>query len=114
MNYPRNANQNPDLFFPDDDDRMKDFDLEDDNTAGTACPTEILVPNDNPAHNHHCLKARTKDAVTEATVVVRCEDYGAFGTLEVSAPDCETLLPRERNAEPSGGTGANDVKIPWD
>ncbi len=113
MNYPQNGNENPDLFFPDDDDN-KDFDLEDDDTSSADCPTAILVANDNPAHDHHHLKATTKDAVNEATVVVRCEDYGAFGTLEASARNCKTLLPREEHADVSGQLGPNDVKMPHD
>jgi hypothetical protein len=108
------SNQNPDLFFDEDDPQMNAFDLEEDDTSGDPCPTEILAANDNPVHQHHYLKATTKDAVTEATVVVRCEDYGAFGILRAEAEDCETLKPRESDKECSGETGPNDVKIPRD
>ncbi len=45
---------------------------------------------------------------------MRCEDYGAFGTLKAEAEDCETIPPRENNAKPSEGKGPNDVKIPRD
>jgi hypothetical protein len=114
MNYPQKGNTNPDLFFAEGDDKMKTFDLNEDNTSGESCPTEILVNNDNPAHSHHYLKATTKEIVNESTVVVRCEDYGAYGTLQASARNCETLLPREKNAQVSGKTGPNDVKMPYD
>ena len=111
------SNTNPDLFFPEDDKRMKDFYFDEDETDGDAdkkCPTEILKAKDNPAHEHHYKKASTKKPVTEAKVVVRCEDYGAFGVLTAEAEDCETIPPRENDAEPSEGIGPNDVKIPRD
>ena len=111
------SNTNPDLFFPEDDDKMNGFDFDEDETDGDAdkkCPTQILVANDNPAHSHHYKKATTKTAVTEAKVLVRCEDYGAFGTLTVEAEDCETLKPRERGAGCSQELGDTDVKIPRD
>jgi hypothetical protein len=119
LNYPEKdkSNTNPDLFFPDDDDRMNDFDFDEDDTDGDAdkaCPTEILVADDNPAHSHHYKKATTKNAVTEAKVLVRCEDYGAFGILKAEAADCEILKPRERDAGCSQELGDNDVKIPRD
>jgi hypothetical protein len=118
MNYPTKdtSNTNPDLFFPDDD-SMKEFALDEDETDKSRkkrCPTEILRAKDNPAHRHHYLKATTKKPVTEATVTVRCEDYGAFGVLQAIAPDCETIPPREKDANPSEGIGPNDVKIPRD
>jgi hypothetical protein len=122
MNYPSKdaSNTNPDLFFPDDD-SMKEFTLDEDETDGDAekkCPTEILKAEDNPAHRHHYLKATTKKPVTEATVTVRCEDYGAFGILKVEAEDCENLKPRERGAE-CQGLGEDEeedkeVRIPRD
>ena len=111
------SNTNPDLFFPEDDDKMKDFDFDEDETDGDAdkkCPTEILTAGDNPAHSHHYKKATTKKAVAEAKVLVRCEDYGAFGILKAEAEDCETLKPRERDAGCSQELGDNDVKIPRD
>jgi hypothetical protein len=111
------SNTNPDLFFPEDDDKMKDFDFDDDETdadANKKCPTEILKANDNPTHEHHYKKATTKKAVSEAKVMVRCEDYGAFGILKAEAEDCETLKPRERDAGCSQELGDNDVKIPRD
>jgi hypothetical protein len=111
------SNTNPDLFFPEDDDKMKDFNFDDDETdadANKKCPTEILVANDNPTHSHHYKKATTKKAVTEAKVLVRCEDYGAFGILKAEAEDCETLKPREKDAVCSQELGDNDIKIPRD
>ncbi|MDH5200252.1 MAG: hypothetical protein OEW93_05140 [Candidatus Bathyarchaeota archaeon] len=119
MNFPKKdkSNTNPDLFFADDDDKMKDFDFDEDETDGDAdksCPTKILVADDNPAHSHHYKKATTKKAVTEAKVVVRCEDYGAFGILKAEAKDCEALKPRETDAASSQELGDNDVKIPRD
>jgi hypothetical protein len=116
MTYPKKdkSNNNPDLFFPDDGDNSKVFNFEDDDTSGEACPTEIVKPNDNPAHKFHYQKATTKEAVTEAKIIVRCEDFGAFGTLQASAPNCETLSPREKNDPINQKTGPNDVKIPYD
>jgi hypothetical protein len=111
------SNTNPDLFFHEDDPRMKDFDFDEDETDSDAdkkCPTEILVADDNPGHIHHYQKVTTKNAVTEAKVVVRCEDYGAFGVLKAEADDCETLKPRERDAGCSKDLGKNDVRIPRD
>lgn len=117
------SNTNPDLFFPearardDDYDKMKDFDFDEDETDGDAdkkCPTEILTAGDNPAHSHHYQKVTTKKAVTEAKVVVRCEDYGAFGILKAEADECESLKPREREAGCSKDLGDNDVRIPRD
>jgi hypothetical protein len=115
------SNENPDLFFHEDDKRMKDFYFDEDETDGAAekkCPTEILKAKDNPAHEHHFQKATTKKPVTEATVTVRCEDYGAFGILKVEAEDCENLKPRERGAE-CQGLGEDEeedkeVRIPRD
>jgi hypothetical protein len=119
MNFPKKdiSNANPDLFFADDDDKMKDFTFDEDETdsdANKKCPTKILVDGDNPAHDHHYKKATTKKAVTEAKVVVRCEDYGAFGILTAEAENCEALKPRESNAGCSQELGDNDVKIPRD
>lgn len=113
MNFPRNGKETPDLFFADDDEKMSEFDFSDDK-PGTECPTEILAADDNPAHSHHNLKAITKIEVTEATVVVRCEDYAASGLLKATAPDCDLIPPRDKDANPSEGTGENTVKIPWD
>jgi len=112
------ANDNPDLFFADDDPAMSDFTFENDITDTSEdhrCPLAIVaLEGDNPAHSHHYQKATTSDLVSEATVVVRCEDFGAYGFLKASAKDCETLLPREGSAPVSGKTGENTVKIPWD
>jgi hypothetical protein len=117
LNYPKEdeSNANPDLFFPEDDKRMKDFYFEDDRTdANKKCPNEVLKAKDNPAHEHHYQKASTKMPVTEAKVVVRCEDYGAFGILKAEAEDCETLNPRERDSGCSQEIGDNEVNIPRD
>ena len=119
MNFPAidRANNNPDLFFPEDGYNAGLFAFSDDETDAAvnhACPTEIENPNDNAAHNHHYKTATTTGAVPEATIEVRCEDYGACGTLQASAPDCKTLLPREAGAGCSQREGLNDVKIPRD
>jgi hypothetical protein len=116
MNFPAidQANENPDLFFPDDGDNAGNFTFSDDETdAVKTCPTEIENPNDNAQHNHHYKTATTTEAVSEATIEVRSEDYGAYGTLEASAPDCETLEPRG-GVDCSQNEGPNDVKIPRD
>ncbi len=133
MNYPPNrealckpgvthtsplANENPDLFFADDDPAMAGFTFENDVTDTSEvrrCPVAIItLESDNPPHSHHYQKATTSDLVSEAMVVVRCEDFGAFGYLKASAKDCQTLLPRKEGTPVSGKTGENTVKIPWD
>lgn len=114
MNFPMDANTNPDLFFAEGDDRMQEYNFSEDDTSGSACPTKILDEDDNPSHEHHYLKATTKEAVTEATVIIRCEDYGAFGWLKAEASGCEPIPPREKNSDPSEGIGPNDIRIPLD
>lgn len=117
MNFPaiNRANENPDLFFPDNGYNDGKFDFSDDDTdGGKSCPTEIVNPGDNPAHNRHYKTATTTVAVSEATIEVRCEDYGAYGILQASAPDCETLEPRSAGGDCSQRGGANEVKIPKD
>jgi hypothetical protein len=116
LNFPKkdDSNENPDLFFAEDGDNKDNFKLEEDDTSGDPCPKKIIIDDDNPEHEHHYLKATTKKAVTEAIIEVRCEDYGAFGTIQAEAEDCETLKPRESNAGCSQEIGDNDVKIPRD
>ncbi len=119
MNFPaiNQVNENPDLFFPDDGYNAGKFAFSDDETdavADHACLTAIENPNDNAAHNHHYKTATTTGDVSEAAIDVRCEDYGAYGTIQVSAPDCSTLEPREVGAGCSQREGSNDVKIPRD
>jgi archaellin len=114
MNYPMDANTNPDIFFADDDERMRDFNFSEDDTSGSPCPTQILDAEDNPEHAHHYLKATTQQAVTEATVIVRCEDYGAFGWLKAEASGSEPIPPREKNSDVGEGIGPNDIRIPLD
>jgi hypothetical protein len=117
MNFPAidRANENPDLFFPDDGHNEGKFNFFDDDTdGGKPCPTEILNRRDNAAHNRHYKRAITTVAVSEATIEVRCEDYGAYGILRASAPDCETLEPRRAGEGCSQRGGDNDVKIPRD
>jgi hypothetical protein len=117
MNFPAidRANENPDLFFPDDGYNAGRFTFSDDDTdGGKPCPTEILNAGDNPAHSHHYKTATTTAAVSEATIEVRCEDYGAYGILQASAPDCEALEPRRAGDGCSQRGGANDIKIPTD
>jgi len=116
MNFPaiNQANDNPDLFFPDDGHNDGKFDFSDDETDRVKlCPTEIVSLGDNVAHTHHYKTATTTVAVSEATIEVRCEDYGAYGILQASAPDCEALEPRG-GADCSQRGGPNDVKIPRD
>jgi len=116
MNFPKkdDSNENPDLFFAEDGDNKDNYKLEEDDTSGNPCPKKIIDDDDNLEHEHHYLKATTKEAVTEAIIEVRCEDYGAFGTIQAEAEDCETLKPRESNAGCSQELGDNDVKIPRD
>ncbi len=116
MNYPKDANTNPDLFFacpcPDcyknQDPKMSEFDFEEDKTSDPACVEKIVDAGDNPKHKHHYQKATTKEAVFEATAVVRCEDFGANGVLTVTADDTEAMT--------RGDTGkpAHIVTIPVD
>jgi hypothetical protein len=119
LNYPRNGNTNPDLFFYEE--RMRDdYILTKDKTITNDCRTEILVANDNPAHDHHYLYTVSKKRRAEAMPTIRCEDYGAIGFLEASANHCVQIPPRDTaDAPPCGGrveccTGANEVKIPRD
>lgn len=117
MNFPaiNQANENPDLFFPDDGYNAGKYTFSNDDTdGGKPCPTEIVNPGDNPAHSHHYKTTTTIATTSEATIEVRCEDYGAYGILRVSAPDCETLEPRRTDEGCSQRGGANDVKIPMD
>ncbi|MDG6925376.1 MAG: hypothetical protein JRN09_02360 [Nitrososphaerota archaeon] len=99
MNYPKDANENPDLFFAcpcpgcytNQDPKMTDFDFEEDKTSGAVCPEKITSAGDNPRHKHHYQKATTKEKVLRATAVVRCEDFGAYGVLAVTADDTEAM-----------------------
>jgi len=103
MNFPKGGNQNPDLFFvcpcPNCDasskpDSNPSLALSDDKTSSKDCPAKILGAEvDNPKHSHHYLQADTKDRVAQASVVVRCEDYGAFGTITAKADGCEQIPP---------------------
>jgi hypothetical protein len=117
MNFPKDANTNPDLFFSEDGNQ--DFQLDDDKTEGPPCPTMILAAGDNPAHQHHYQKMKTNDMVTEATAEVRCEDYGAFGFLEAFIDDGKEL-PQPSDSDPVAWDALDvsekkvKVKIPWD
>jgi hypothetical protein len=115
MNFPAKdkSNKNPDLFFPDDGFNTGKFDFSKDQTDNNNCPNLIVNFDDNPAHRRHYLEATTKQLVSEVAIEVRCEDYGAYGTLQASAPDCKTLQPRS-GAACSQNEGLNDVKIPRD
>ncbi len=91
MNYPpaSAAGQNPDLFFAETENAA--YNLSEDGTVDDLCPTQILAAGDNPAHRFHYQRAEGREPVTEASVVLRCEDYGAFGQLVVRAADCVSL-----------------------
>lgn len=116
MNYPKNANTNPDLFFAcactqcykNQDPKMTGFNLDEDQTSGAACVETITSAGDNPKHKHHYQKATTKEAVLEATVVVRCEDFGAYGVMTVTADGTEATNRGD------GDKPANKVTIPVD
>jgi hypothetical protein len=87
-NYPLQAATQPDLFLSAE--HNPGLVLGEDGTAAgqPPCPTEILEVGDNPPHTAHHLSATTADAVTEVTTVVRCEDFGATGSLVVGADGC--------------------------
>jgi hypothetical protein len=110
MNYPPRATAtgNPDLFFAEDDNAA--LVLDDDGTVDDLCPPAILAENDNPSHHFHYQTARGREPVTEATAIVRCEDYGAFGRLEVEAADCAALTTDDVSSDGTLG----QVTIPRD
>jgi hypothetical protein len=117
MNFPKEANTNPDLFFAEDSNQ--DFTLEDDKTEGPPCPTRIVTQGDNPAHRHHYQKMKTNDMVTEATAKVRCEDFGAYGFLEAFIDEGKELPPPAESDpvvwDPLEVSEKKvKVKIPWD
>ncbi|MDD1663383.1 MAG: peptidoglycan-binding protein, partial [Methanomicrobiales archaeon] len=117
MNFPLYGNTNPDLFFAED--RNQAFEMDDDKTEGTPCPTTIITAGDNPAHRHHYQKMTSLDMVTEATAEVRCEDYGAYGFLEAFIDDGKELpAPAEGDPvawdEDEVSEKKVKVKIPWD
>jgi len=119
MNYPRNGNLNPDLFF-NEEKISDDYIFSRDKTVANDCPTEVLAPNDNPAHKHHYLYTISKHRRAEAKPTIRCEDYGPIGFLEAKANHCVQIPPRDTaDEEPcarSEGccTGPNEVKMPRD
>jgi hypothetical protein len=115
LNYPRNGNRNPDLFFYEE--KIKDNYISKlDKTKSNDCPTEILQPNDNPRHEHHYLGTVLKRRATEGNPVIRCEDYGAIGYLVAEANHCIPIPPRddENTVHKDCKTKTNMVKIPRD
>ena len=119
MNYPKNGNTNPDLFFYEE--KMKDDHLFfRDKTVSKDCPIEVVATNDNPSHDRHYLYSVLKHKKSEASPVIRCEDYGAIGFLEAEANHCVKIPPRETVKEepciknPGCCSGSNQVKIPLD
>ncbi|EPA06098.1 hypothetical protein [Candidatus Nitrosarchaeum limnium] len=104
---------NPDLWFVE----SADFKFSKDKTKDNACEKTILGVN-NPPHKHY-LKATTTKKVTEAKITVRCEDFGAFGSLEAKAWFTKQIPPRQPNQPVSCGgrsccRGSNKVTIPLD
>ena len=115
LNYPRNGNRNPDLFFYEE--KIKDGYISKlDKTKSNDCPTEILQDNDNPRHEHHYLGTVTRKRGTEAKPIIRCEDYGAIGYLVAEANHCVPIPPRddENATHKDCKTNSNMVKIPRD
>ena len=116
-NYPLEAATHPDLFMaPEDNPGLA---LSDDGTRDDqpSCPTEILEPNDNPAHTAHHQTAVTGDVAAEATVVIRCEDFGATGAVVVEADGCDPVRvainplsnpDADSDASPAGDGTAGD------
>jgi hypothetical protein len=109
----KGRSSNPDLWFP----RQAGFRVSDDQTVDVLCEPQILAAP-NPAHKHY-RKARTRQAVTEATVTVRSEDFGSWGWIEATAAGCVQIPPREAGAAvacPAGQCcqGSNRVKLPRD
>lgn len=116
MNFPKDANTNPDLFFAcscpecftNQNPKMTSFDFAEDSTSGRPCVERITAAGDNPRHRHHYQKATTKNPEFSATAVVRCEDFGAWGVLTATAEDCEVA------SRPITKKPANKVAIPVD
>lgn len=109
----KGRSRNPDLWFP----TSNDLNEANDGTVDRNCERTILG-TPNPPHRHF-LKVTTRQRVTEFTVTVRSEDFGSFGFIEASAPDCVAIPPREVGAPvacpaPDCCTGSNRVKIPRD
>jgi hypothetical protein len=111
----KGSSRNPDLWFPEQP--GVEFPAGSDRTVDDLDERTILG-RPNPPHRHYQV-ARTTAAVTEFTIRVRSEDFGAFGWIEATAEDCESIPPRESDAGvacPAGDccTGPNRVKIPRD
>lgn len=90
-NAPLAAARHPDLFFAADANRG--VTLLDDGTdpTGPSCPTDILEPGDNPAHDGHWLAAMADGPVVEQALELRCEDYGAHALVVATAPGFAVL-----------------------
>ena len=107
---------NPDLWFPEEFImNYRYFELLDDKTVDDKCND----PNHNsPLGHKHWATAVTKNEVTEATIRVRAEDFGAWGWIKAAAEGCVGIPPRESvNAPVASGscvTGKPIVKIPYD
>jgi len=115
MNYPKEGNKNPDLFFMEKT-SDNDFLFYRDKTEEGNCPTEILFTDDNPAHEHHHLYAISKKRAEKMQFVIRSEDFGAVGYLVTEANHCVPIPPLENEEKKYTDCkeGKNDVKIPRD
>jgi hypothetical protein len=115
MNYPIKPNRNPDLFF-DETSNDENFLPFRDKTESANCPTEIFNPGDNPEHTHHHLYMISKKKSNREEIIVRCEDFGSTGSLEVVANHCVPIPPlkTEEDTHKDCFESSNDIKIPRD
>lgn len=114
LNYPKDANKNPDLFFHEEKNKDNYLHYKNETDSGD-CPTEILKPGDNPAHQKHHLIAVSKRMESSAKPIIRVEDYGAVGQLTAYANHCVQIPPREEEkAHENCKEGKNTIKLPRD
>jgi hypothetical protein len=112
----KGQSKNKDLWFPKTGNEQ--FKLDKGEGPDDLCETTILE-HSNPPHRHFQF-AETKEEVTEATITVRSEDYGAFGFIHATAKPYVEIGPRADADAAVAGAGAacvsddNKVKIPFD
>jgi hypothetical protein len=93
-----------DLWFPKDaespgpSNSSKEFKFDGAPSSEGSCEPEILGVQ-NPKHDHH-QKIWTKIVGNDVNVVVRSEDFGAWGWIEASAEGYEFLPPRDGPDDP--------------
>lgn len=113
----KGVSANPDLFFDNKEGKIAGYKVDKIDDRDTKCERKVL---ELPIPRHkHVVKVHTDKVVTEATITVRAEDFGAFGRLVATAVGCEQIPPREPGdpvACPPGVccTGSNMVTVPRD